>query len=325
MRLIESCDVNTAVIYGDRVGALVVEGNSSTARDYQQISHELDKYLPFARSLKNQTEHQFRSFDFLWDLIIQSPDMICRDYEVAIDELGSLREANLAKSLNGAQLLNKDEIYIHPEATVRPGIVLDASEGPIFIDAEALVEPNSYVMGPFYLGPESHLLGGKFEGSTVGPVCRVGGELEESILQGYVNKRHAGFLGHSYVGEWVNFGAMTTNSDLKNNYSNVRVSVGGELIDTGSMKIGSLIGDHTKFGIGTLLTTGISIGAACNVIGGGLITDKAIKSFSWGRTGEWVEHKFEKAIETARRAMARRERDLTDDEITALKIVRNLG
>jgi hypothetical protein len=141
------------------------------------------------------------------------------------------------------------------------------------------------------------------------------------VFQSYVNKYHAGFIGHSYVGSWVNFGAMTTNSDLKNNYSTIQVSVGGQLRDTGSIKVGSFVGDHTKFGIGTLLNTGINVGMCCNIYGGALITDREVPSFRWGNSGGYEIYKFEKAIKTMRRTAERRNVDLTSAEEALLQDV----
>jgi hypothetical protein len=122
-----------------------------------------------------------------------------------------------------------------------------------------------------------------------------------------VNKYHEGFIGHSYVGSWVNFGAMTTNSDLKNNYSNVRVMQNGEEVDTGSIKVGSFIGDFCRFGIGTLLNTGINIGVSSNIFGGTLVSDKEVKPFSWGSTGAYQRYEIEKAIATAETVCGRRD------------------
>jgi UDP-N-acetylglucosamine diphosphorylase / glucose-1-phosphate thymidylyltransferase / UDP-N-acetylgalactosamine diphosphorylase / glucosamine-1-phosphate N-acetyltransferase / galactosamine-1-phosphate N-acetyltransferase len=130
-------------------------------------------------------------------------------------------------------------------------------------------------------------------------------------MLGYGNKYHEGFLGHAYLGEWVNLGAMTTNSDLKNNYTEISVMVGEQSVETGRIKVGCFIGDHTKTGIGTLLNTGISIGFSCNLYGGDLFTDKKVKSFSWGTPGELVEYKIEKAIQTASSSMRRRNVEFT--------------
>lgn len=321
---LEACDMDTSFIVDDVVGAMVLDGHGSAVADYLQISHELDKYTPFARALKNQSAHQFEYYRAIWDLMLANPDNIRRDFERLRTAQPQAFMNNQAGNLPRCHLINPDEIYIHPEASVIPGAVFDASFGPIYLERGVEVDGGSHIVGPFYAADDCRLLGGKFAGSTLGPVCQIAGELEESILQGYVNKHHAGFVGHSFVGEWVNFGAMTTNSDLKNNYSNVRVAQNGQLIDTGAAKVGSFIGDHTKFGIGTLLNTGINIGVMCNIFGGALITDKEVPSFSWGASGAWSEYDFEKALETASRAMARRGRRLGEGDVAAMRRLRDL-
>src|SRR5439155_18383601 len=130
--------------------------------------------------------------------------------------------------------------------------------GPILIQENATVEPLAYVEGPAVIGERTLVkVGAKIRGgSSIGPVCKVGGEVEASIFQGYANKQHDGFVGHSYVGEWVNLGANTVTSDLKNTYGNVSVPLHGTPIDTGMRFVGTIIGDHSKTGICTALTTG---------------------------------------------------------------------
>jgi len=171
------------------------------------------------------------------------------------------------------------------------------------------VHPFTRIEGPCYIGPKCILLGAKCrEGMSIGPMCRVGGEVEESIIQGYSNKYHDGFLGHAYVGEWVNLGALTTNSDLKNDYSSVSVVLDGKApIDTGSTKVGSIIGDHTKTSIGTLLNTGSFVGAMALLLATGKPLPKHIPSFAWFIEGV-VSKGFGKGklYETAKTAMSRR-------------------
>jgi UDP-N-acetylglucosamine diphosphorylase/glucosamine-1-phosphate N-acetyltransferase len=163
-------------------------------------------------------------------------------------------------------------------------------------------------------------VGGKIEGGTsIGPVCRIGGEVEGSIFLGYSNKYHQGFLGHSYVGEWVNLGALTTNSDLKNNYSSVKVVLDGSPIDSGLTKVGAFIGDHVKTGIGTLLNTGVSIGFASNLFGGGMVKQKYIPAFIWGSAEKQEEYQLEKATQTARMVMKRRDKELVKQENVLFK------
>ncbi len=219
---------------------------------------------------------------------------------------------------NGAFLVNKGDIQFGQNVEVLPGAVLDASKGPVVLGANVRIESHAAIVGPSYVGKDSIVVAGKVVASSIGHTCRVGGEVEESIFHSYVNKFHAGFIGHSYVGSWVNFGAMTTNSDLKNNYSNIRVAQCGEMVDTGMMKVGSCIGDHTKFGIGTLLNTGITIGVCCNIFGAGLTADKEVPSFQWGNTGAWQEYQLEKAIETATRSAGRRKATLSERELKLL-------
>ena len=179
------------------------------------------------------------------------------------------------------------------------------------------VHPFTRIEGPCFVGRDSILLGAKCrEGNSIGPACRVGGEIEESIIHGYSNKYHDGFLGHAYVGEWVNLGAMTTNSDLKNDYSSVAVSLDGKRpVDTGSTKVGSLIGDHTKTSIGVLFNTGAYVGAMSLILAAGKPLAKFIPSFSWFMEGV-VTKGFgkNKIYETARKAMPRRGRQWTEAE-----------
>ncbi len=216
-------------------------------------------------------------------------------------------------------IIKPEDVILGSGVQVSPGALLDASRGPIYIGGNCRVDTQAAVYGPCYIGPNSVVVAGKVVASSIGHTCRVGGEVEKSIFHSYVNKYHAGFIGHSYVGPWVNFGAMTTNSDLKNNYSNIRVSVGGKPIDTGSIKVGSFIGDHTKFGIGMLLNTGINIGVSCNLFGGTMIADKEVPSFSWGTTGAYQRYDVNKAIETAQKSAGRRDHRLSDREIELLR------
>jgi UDP-N-acetylglucosamine diphosphorylase/glucosamine-1-phosphate N-acetyltransferase len=188
-------------------------------------------------------------------------------------------------------------------------VVIDAEHGPIYIDEGAEIHPFTRIEGPCYIGRKSILLGAKCrEGNSIGPFCRIGGEVEESIIHGFSNKYHDGFLGHSYVGEWVNLGAMTTNSDLKNDYSNVSVMLDGKrAIDTGSTKVGALIGDHAKTSIGTLFNTGSYVGAMAILMATGKPLPKFIPSFAWFVEGVVTKGFGRRSLfETAGIAMGRR-------------------
>jgi UDP-N-acetylglucosamine diphosphorylase/glucosamine-1-phosphate N-acetyltransferase len=203
-----------------------------------------------------------------------------------------------------------ERIVIEAEAVVGPFAVLDAREGPILLARGARVAPQTVITGPCVVGPGTQLLGGFVSGSTFGPECRIAGEVEASVWQGYANKRHHGFVGHSVIGEWVNLGALTTTSDLKNNYGPVRVWVDGRELDSGSSKVGAFVGAHVKTGIGTLLPTGASVGTGANLFGGGRFAPRQVPAFAWWDGERTVDHAIDRFIATARTAFSRRGREL---------------
>ena len=215
---------------------------------------------------------------FPWELIHHNTEAIVADFNAA-GRAGIVGTFSDHATVWGA----KDQVYVAPTAEVQPFVCIDTTGGPVTIDAGAVVNPHTRIEGPAYIGRDSVLVGGKIrEGCSIGPVCRVGGEVEESILHGFSNKYHDGFLGHAYVGQWVNLGALTTNSDLKNDYTSVSVTLDGRRpIDTGSTKVGSLIGDHAKTSIGTLLNTGSYVGAMALIAATGKPLPKFIPSFAW--------------------------------------------
>ncbi len=257
-------------------------------------------------------------YEGLWDLVTDIEPEIAADFAMLEPETLNRQPDRIPA---GATVIQPERVHLGEASELCPGSLIDASAGPVFIGRNCRIEPQAAVYGPCYIGYDSIITAGKVTGSSIGHTCRVGGEVEASIFHDCVNKYHAGFIGHAYVGSWVNFGAMTTNSDLKNNYSAIRVSIDGEMIDTGSIKVGSFIGDHCKFGIGTLLNTGINIGVGCNVFGGGLVSDKEIPPFLWGATGNWRDYDIDKAIETARRVTERRGLPLSNRQERRLRAI----
>lgn len=222
----------------------------------------------------------------------------------------------------GAHLLNEAAITIEQDAIIKPGVVLDAEEGPIHIAAGAKIEPNAVIEGPCYVGPKSIVRPGAVirHGTTIGPVCRVGGEVEASIIQGYSNKQHDGFLGHSYLAQWVNIGADTVTSDLKNTYGTIRVAINGLDVESGERFVGSTIGDHSKTGIGTILPTGCVVGVASNVFTQQGVP-KFVPSFAWLTDAGMTQYRTEKALSLARVVMERRGLYLTDAEAALIEDV----
>jgi UDP-N-acetylglucosamine diphosphorylase/glucosamine-1-phosphate N-acetyltransferase len=180
----------------------------------------------------------------------------------------------------------------------------------------------SLVRGGLYLGEHSVLkMGTKMYGpTTIGPHCKMGGEITNSVVYGYSNKSHEGYLGNSVLGEWCNLGADTNNSNLKNNYSEVQTwnYEENKYTDTGLTFCGLIMGDHSKAGINTMFNTGTVVGVAANIFGGGF-PPKYIPSFSWGGADGFVEHELDKALETASKMMARRNLPLTEAQQSILK------
>jgi UDP-N-acetylglucosamine diphosphorylase/glucosamine-1-phosphate N-acetyltransferase len=194
--------------------------------------------------------------------------------------------------------------------SVEPGTVFDLRQGPVVIEQHAYVMSGSRLEGPLYVGPGTQVLGGVIRASVVGPRCKVRGEIAEAAFLGYANKAHEGFLGHSVIGRWVNLGAGTTTSDLKNTYGPVRVQLASGTVETGLQFLGSLIGDHAKTAIGTQFNTGTVVGVGANVFGAPR-PPKLVPPFAWGDTGERMAREaFVKIVE---RVLPRRNVEVTDE------------
>lgn len=170
------------------------------------------------------------------------------------------------------------------DAVVEPGVVFDTTNGPVVLESGVEVKHGTRLDGPLWVGANTRLVGGPIRGCAIGPWCVVRGEVSSTAFLGYANKSHEGFVGHTIVGRWVNLGAGTTTSNLKNTYGTVRLAVGGAAIETGHQFLGSLIGDHAKTAIGTLLGAGTVVGAGANVFEG-VRAPKYIAPFAWGGTG----------------------------------------
>ena len=254
-----------------------------------------------------------------WELVSATAGEIASDALVAA-ELGDVKE----ELHRCARLEGTENIAIGEGSEVGPSVVLDAREGPIVIGRGVRIMPNAVIIGPAFVGDGSLVRANAsiYPGTSIGPVCKVGGEIQASVLQSHSNKQHGGFLGHSFVGSWVNLGAATNNSDLKNNYGNVRVQLDGESVDTGSGSVGAIIGDHSKTAIGTRLNTGTVVGIFCSVFGDGF-PPKSIPSFSWGTSDGFVRYDLAEALDTASRVMERRGESMTRAlELRATEIFR---
>jgi UDP-N-acetylglucosamine diphosphorylase/glucosamine-1-phosphate N-acetyltransferase len=200
----------------------------------------------------------------------------------------------------GVLLTAPERMRFGADVRIDPGAVLDARDGPIALGSGTRVSAGCILSGPVAAGadclfrPAARVSGGV----SLGPVTRVGGEVTGSIVQGFSNKQHDGFLGHSYLGGWVNLGAATDTSDLRNDYGEVTLTLGGEPVPTGRRGVGSLIGDHSKTAIHTRLNTGSVIGVSANVLGPDF-PDRETPSFTWGGGAARAEYRLPKAVQVA--------------------------
>ncbi|MFH1501939.1 MAG: putative sugar nucleotidyl transferase [Candidatus Eisenbacteria bacterium] len=281
---------------GERVvGAYVTSGARALAGS--RGSPDLASLgLPVAKGVSPRTVR------YPWDLVAETASEIALDARL-VDGRGEVR----GELHERACLISPEGVTVGQGSAVGPGVVLDASAGDVLIGRDVRIMPNAVITGPVSIGDGSLVKpGARLSGGTsVGPVCKVGGEVSASVLQSHSNKQHDGYLGNSFVGSWVNLGAGTDTSDLRNDYAKVRVEIGGSVVETGSLSVGAVIGDHSKTAIGTKLNTGSVVGAFCNVFPG-QFPPKSIPSFSWGTSGGFVRYDRERAIDTARRVMARR-------------------
>ncbi|MCK4511674.1 hypothetical protein KAW64_08045 [bacterium] len=297
---------------GEPVGALLRGGAAERVRAVGEANGDLSVLdMPLSRELPA------RVVCYPWELVRLTAEEIEADAAVS-GRLGTV-EGDVHPS---AHLVEPARISIGEGSTLGPGVVIDASSGAVVVDANVEVMANAVILGPAFVGAGSFIKVGAriYPGTSIGRSCKVGGEVEGSVLHSFTNKQHEGFLGHAYLGSWVNIGAATDNSDLKNNYGSVRVELNGETVDTGHTSVGATIGDHTKTAIGTKLNTGTVIGVFCNVVSNGF-APKSIPSFSWGNGDGFVEHDIERAIATARIVMARRGVDLTGTEEAVIREV----
>jgi UDP-N-acetylglucosamine diphosphorylase / glucose-1-phosphate thymidylyltransferase / UDP-N-acetylgalactosamine diphosphorylase / glucosamine-1-phosphate N-acetyltransferase / galactosamine-1-phosphate N-acetyltransferase len=236
----------------------------------------------------------------VWDLIrLLTPQLI--------DDIERLRPGSrrYAAPSGDVPVLGSHPVLIESGATVEPYVVFDASAGPVLIESGATVQSFTRVVGPCYVGPGSSVLGDRVANCSIGDVCRVRGEISSTIVLGHTNKAHGGFVGHSYLGRWVNLGAGTITSNLKNTYGTVALWTTDGIRDTGLQFLGALVGDHAKTGIGVRLTTGTVVGAAANVYGS-TMPPKYVPPFAWGDGEPYDTYAFDKFVTVAERAMARR-------------------
>ena len=233
-------------------------------------------------------------------------DLITACERLLEDDCQTFAEFGTEGVPDGCVVIGDPSRVIVRTASVEPHVVFDVRKGPIVLDRDSLVRSGARLEGPLYVGPHSWILGGAVRQSVIGPHCRIHGEVSTSVFLGYANKGHDGFLGHSVLGQWVNLGAGTITSNLKNTYGPIRLDLPNGRLETGRTNLGSLIGDHAKTAIGTLLATGTVIGAGANVLS--TPGSRCLRPFLWN-AGELTT--LDGFLTIARRVMPRRGVDVT--------------
>ncbi|MEE8437558.1 MAG: putative sugar nucleotidyl transferase [Candidatus Neomarinimicrobiota bacterium] len=249
---------------------------------------------------------------YLWNILDLIPDAL----ELEKPKI----QNNPREYVNGEiSILEPDNVFISDTAEIQPNVVINGRPGPVIIGDGVCLKAHSYLEGPLSLGQKTLIKPfTQIKNSVIGTGCKLGGELNTVIIQGYSNKVHDGFLGNSYLGEWVNLGAGTHTSNLKNNYADIIVQVNGRAVDTEQLLAGSFIGDHVKTAIGTVLNSGTVIGPGCLIAAAGF-PSKTLRPFTW-----YVNHRhkamiWEKFMTTAEIVESRRGRKISSAERLLLK------
>lgn len=268
------------------------------------------------------TEHTLpraKLFTSLWNMVNSNSIVIQSDVK-RIAAAGVRVFQHDLHSNPKTDVTNVKNIYADESVIFARRTYLDASEGPILIEGNVAIEPNVTIIGPVVIRSGSLIKAGAkiHPGVSIGPVSKIGGEVENSIIQGYSNKQHDGYLGHSFIGEWCNLGAGTNTSDLKNDYSNVKMNIDNEEFETKSLFVGLLMGDHSKSAIGTQFNSGTAIGVSSNIFCTGF-PPKWIPNFSWCGPEGLQKYRTEKALEVAKIVMARRGKVISEEETALLK------
>ena len=237
---------------------------------------------------------------FPWDYIKESGEAINRQYKLfkKLNSMKNIKTISDNKRIiisKNVKIIDKNKIY------------LDSSNGPVIIDKGVTIEPFTFIKGPVYIGSETNINGARiYPYTSIGDHCNIGGEVQNSIIHEYTNKAHEGYIGHSIIGSWVNLGARTTNSDLKNTYGKIKMNIGNKRIQSKEVKFGCIIGDNTKTAIGSLIFTGIKIGV-CGQLFGHVTEDiPAFTFYNKDKKKILVEYNINKAIKIQERMMKRR-------------------
>ncbi len=303
----ELCHIINQLSFGE----MLVQGDQMIAvrLDRQKTSAFLKQPSMEGHAISQLDAVYVRALSHLWELFQWNAYELEQDFELVTSgrQSGQVHESNV---------LLGDRVFIEEGTRIRASVI-NSEMGPVYIGKYAEIMEGSMIRGPFALCEKGQLkMGTKVYGpTTIGPGCRVGGEINNSIVQGFSNKAHDGFLGNSIVGEWCNIGADSNNSNLKNNYEEVKLwnYQLGRFEATGTQFCGLIMGDHAKCGINTMFNTGTVVGYGANVFGSGY-PRQFIPDFAWGGAAGYSTFQLEKFFDTAQQVLLRRDQDFGDDD-----------
>jgi UDP-N-acetylglucosamine diphosphorylase/glucosamine-1-phosphate N-acetyltransferase len=284
---------------------LATEVNST---EFADGSRSLEHYVRAGAVVHDLGGHWLRN---VWDLVGYLAPMLTADIPLLAADL------MVSRPPSHATVIGQHEVHVEGGAHVEPYVVLDATAGPILLRKGATVQSFTRLVGPAYVGEGSTVVGDRIATVSIGEVCKVHGEVSHVIFTGHANKGHDGFVGHSVLGRWVNLGAGTITSNLKNTYGTVALWTPEGVRDTGLQFLGTLFGDHVKTGIGMRLTTGCVLGAGANVFDA--MPPKMVAPFSWGGGAPYAVYTLDKFLDVAERMMSRRHIELGDSARSQLR------
>ncbi|MGC1272865.1 MAG: putative sugar nucleotidyl transferase [Planctomycetaceae bacterium] len=305
------------VVAGDRIACVFASASLAAKLSPGVMLDEARTSAALAGLPRRDVSDCARLFDWPWQIVHANANAIAEDWE---SRSGAKAIAGTLDS--GVYLLGESNIHVGEGSRIKPCVVIDAESGPVWIGRNVKIQPHCSIEGPAFIGDGTLLQPGAVirGGASLGPVCKVGGEVEGSILIGYSNKQHDGFLGHSYVGSFVNIAADCINSDLKNTYGTVRVPINGREVDSGEPFVGLTVGDHSKAGINVSFPTGAVMGFCSSIVGPQC--PKFVPSFAWIEAGEWERYDAARGLAIARKVMARRNLAMSAAEERAFLAVR---
>lgn len=270
-----------------------------------------ESQIPDSRYINKEYDEEIILIDRPWKIFKSNAAEIKKDFALITKNRTSADITDPYTILYG-----KENIFIEEGAVIKAAVI-NAESGPVYIGKNTRIEEGALIRGSFALCEGSNIkMGAKMRGdSTIGPSCKIGGEVTNSVIQGYSNKSHDGYMGNSVIGEWCNIGADTNTSNLKNNYGDVRLwdYSSERFVSTGQTFCGLIMGDHSKCGINTMFNTGTVVGVSANIFGAGFPRN-FIPSFAWGGSGGFTTYQIAKALEVAEKVMGRRDYESNDQE-----------